>query len=304
VEGPCLRQPTSEVAVERTRVQGVGFLRRPRAANRACECQRGEERERPRCHCLHLPRRSVRPRSRSPGQPPPLGTPAAHRADARRPGRAGGMAAAKVADHRVRRRPRREALLGLRAKGWPAVAAGPGAGGGTGAGGEVGAEGLVPGGRQAAMRPPEPLERQHQVSPAPLGLERSRGVALAEPHGDPVPEPELRRAAPRPLDADRADHLLGGHAARLVQRREEARGRGHGESLAGEMLQVGRGVMRVCGGIQLTPRMTAKWSSPSKAAKPAPALDAAPRYRGVGSRPARTAAVSDLAPWGNLNRHS
>ena len=204
-------------------------------------------------------RRTSRPAGRGishlgrPGEPAPLGTPAPHRADARRPGRAGGMTAAKVTDHCVGRRAGREALLGLGAQLRPAVAAGSRPRLPPGADGEVGAEGLVAGGRQTAVRPPEPLERKHQVAPTSLGLKRLRRVALAEPDGDPVPEPELRRAAPRPLDTDRADRLLGRHSARLVQRREEALGRGHAASLAGGMLRVGDGVPRVCGGIELTP---------------------------------------------------
>src|SRR4029079_19596335 len=74
--------------------------------------------------------------------------------------------------------------------------------------------------RQAAMRRPEPVEREDEVAAAAPAAEVVTGVALAEPDLDAAAEIDLDGLAAAALHANRAHLTLGRGATCLVERRQ------------------------------------------------------------------------------------
>ena len=174
----------------------------PRGSHLRCECQR----------------RIVRALGRRPGQP----------AIGERRSRGNG----------VRRRPRREAPLGLGAQIGPAVAPRPRSLRGGRARRQMRRERASPRRRETAVRLPQALQRQHQITPVAPRLELRRRVGRAQPHRHPVAVAHRARPPPRPLHADRAHRLLVRYTARLVERGYG----GHGTIVPGSVCPVGDGV--------------------------------------------------------------
>ncbi len=117
----------------------------------------------------------------------------------------------------------------------------------------MGIQGPMPGCRHAAVRMPDPGQRDDQIAPTPLRQELDRRMARAQPHLDPVAEADPLRPPPRSIDADGAGILLA-DVPGLVKRREV-----HGESLAEEVLRGGDGVRRKAYRVQTASAGTAKW---------------------------------------------
>jgi hypothetical protein len=73
---------------------------------------------------------------------------------------------------------------------------------------------------QTPIRTPYGSQRDHHITTTPLRQKRNRRMPLTQPHLDAITERDTLRPTTRAIHADRADRLLGGNPASLIQRRQ------------------------------------------------------------------------------------
>ena len=167
--------------------------------------------------------------------------PAQHGADAGRDGRTVGVRRPEAGDRHKRRAAEGELRLGPAAQIAPRVRARPRRGRSIGERGQVARERAVAGGGQTAVRLPQPLQSDDEVTAVPAALELRRRMPLAEPHRHAMRQAQFEREPARAVGADRADGPLHRHAARFVEG-----GEGHVGSVAGRVSHVGHELSRTC----------------------------------------------------------